>query len=208
MARDLHATDVLVAANVAVFVGGLATGRYGAIVDAYAFSVPAFLSGAWHRAVTGAFLHSGLPHLVYNMIFLGIFGRACEEEFGPWRTVAVYAAGMLSGNLFFAVLFPAESAIGASGAVFGLMAAGTLVEPGRPAHERFIPFPLALIAAAYLIPALGNAFNLGGNVANIAHVGGAAAGSLLAFAWAPDRARRGAVAVLGFTLLVLGLGLI
>lgn len=198
-------TALLAAANVLVFAGGVALGVHGWLVERAAFALGPVLTGEYGRILASGFVHAGPAHLTYNAVFLVLFGRACEEVFGGPRTLAIYLAGVVAGAVAFGVLFPSASAIGASGGVFGLMAAGMLVEPGRPVHRTVLPLPISLVAVVYLLPAVGNAFDLAGNVANIAHVGGAVAGSALAFMWERERAEKGLWAVIGFTVLVLAL---
>ncbi len=200
-----RATDGLILVNVAVFIAAVATGSHAALLERYGFVAVAVAAGDVGRAVVSGFLHTGVPHLTYNMVFLWLFGRACEEEFGPGRTVLVYAAGLLGGEVFFAALFPSSSAVGASGAVFAIMTLAVLVEPGRPVHPR-VPLPISLLGAVYLVPAVMSATTLAGDVAHIAHVGGAVAGGLLAFRWEPDRAEDGLWVVVGLAMLVAALG--
>lgn len=199
------ATMLLASVNVLVFAAGVALGLHSWLVERSAFALDPFLAGEYGRIIASGFVHAGPLHLLYNLLFLVLFGRACEEVFGGVRTLLIYLTGVVAGAAAFGALFPGSSAIGASGGVFGLMAAGMLVEPGRPVHETFLPLPISLVAVVYLLPAVGNAFDLAGNVANIAHVGGAVAGSALAFLWERERAEKGVWAVLGFTVLVLAL---
>lgn len=198
-------TTLLAAVNVGVFAAGVAFGLHGWLVERSAFALGPFMAGEYGRILASGFVHAGIPHLAYNVVFLVLFGRTCEEVFGGPRTLLIYLLGVVAGAAAFGALFPESAAIGASGGVFGLMAAGTLVEPGRPVHGRFLPLPISLVAVVYLLPAVGNAFDLAGNVANIAHVGGAVAGSALAFLWERERAEKGIWAVIGFTVLVLAL---
>lgn len=198
-------TGTLIAVNVAVFLGAVLTGTHAALIERFGFVGALVAGGDVGRAIVSGFLHTDAAHLLYNMLFLGVFGAACEEELGPWRTVLVYAAGLFAGELFFALLFPAASAVGSSGAVFALLMAGILVEPGRPVHPR-VPFPVSILGVVYLLPAAANAFSLADNVANIAHVGGAVAGGVLAFRWEPRKAREGLWVAVALALLVLALG--
>lgn len=198
-------TNGLIAVNVTVFVGSAIYGVHGSLLAVYAFSRSALLQYDIAAILVSGFLHTGIAHLLYNMLFLFLFGRAAEDEFGWWRLLALYIAGMIGGSLFFAALFPGKTAVGASGAIFGIMAAIMLVEPGKPILED-LPLPVGLLGVAYLIPAVANAFSLANNTANIAHVGGAVTGALLAFLWEPERARHGVWAVIGFALLIAALG--
>ena len=89
------------------------------------------------------FLHGGLLHLVGNMLALWVFGRRVEDACGSIRFLAFYLfAGTLAGALYAIVLHDSQTpAIGASGAVFGLMGAYLLLYPsGRIRTLIFLNF--------------------------------------------------------------------
>lgn len=206
MARRPLLTYTLILTNTAVFLWAVINGVNGALIERYAFSLPRLLAGRFETVVVAGSLHAGPAHLLYNMVFLLIFGTACERAFGRLRTAAIYLSGLVAGSLFFAMLFADAKAVGASGAVFAVMAAAMLVDPRRPLHPR-LPLPIGFIGVAYLIPALANAFETASGVANIAHVGGAVAGGILAYAWRPRQVARSVWVVLGFAALLFVLGL-
>lgn len=205
--QKYHTTTALIAVNVAIFFYGVMTGTQPELIATYAFSGEKVLAHRFDVFILSGFLHDGITHLTYNMLFLWIFGRTCEEVFGAAKTLGIYGAAMVLGSLFFAAVFPQEAAVGASGGVAGLIAAGMLVEPGRPVHADAPHLPVVLLAVAFILPTAINAFSLAENVANIAHIGGVFAGTILAFLWAPDRAENGAWAVIvfGAALLVLSM---
>lgn len=82
--------------------------------------------------ITTMFLHGGLFHLGGNMLALWVFGRRVEDACGPWRFLAFYLlAGTWANILTTIVQFDScIPAIGASGAIFGLMGAYLLLYPG------------------------------------------------------------------------------
>lgn len=127
----------LIAANVAVFVAGLASqsrnavaGRGGFIADGGLFG-PAVESGEWWRIVTAGFLHAGLLHLLFNMLALFNLAAILEPALGRARLVAVYAVSLLTGSLGVLVLSPDALTVGASGAVFGLMGGLVVAQRAR-----------------------------------------------------------------------------
>lgn len=127
----------LIAANVAVFVAGIASqsrnavaGRGGFIADGGLFG-PAVESGEWWRIVTAGFLHAGLLHLLFNMLALFNLAAILEPALGRARLVAVYAVSLLTGSLGVLVLSPDALTVGASGAVFGLMGALVVAQRAR-----------------------------------------------------------------------------
>mmetsp|Transcript_22768 Transcript_22768/g.25411 ORF Transcript_22768/g.25411 Transcript_22768/m.25411 type:complete len:384 (+) Transcript_22768:154-1305(+) len=74
-----------------------------------------------YRLITPVFLHGGLYHLFTNMYSLNNVGPITEQVFGPGRFLASYLVAGASGNLLSAINSP-NPALGASGAVFGVMA--------------------------------------------------------------------------------------
>jgi membrane associated rhomboid family serine protease len=117
---DPYVTYALIAVNVAVFVAGpnLRTdiGLNGPLVAA----------GEWWRIVTAGFLHFDLLHIGFNMFLLWMLGNALEPSLGRFRFAVLYSGALLAGSLGALVLDPNALTGGASGAVFGLMAAAFL----------------------------------------------------------------------------------
>ena len=78
----------------------------------------------WTMFLTYGFLHSGIVHLVVNMITLGSLGPVVIDRVGHWKTVAIYAIAILGGGAGFALLSDSfRPMVGASGALFGLAGA-------------------------------------------------------------------------------------
>src|SRR5256886_7914247 len=118
-------TLVLIAANVALFGWELAAGALASresIVEAGALVRDRVLAGEWWRLVSATFLHAGWDHLLGNCLVLYVVGMACEHAFGFVRTAVVYFTSGLTGSLLSGALSPGPS-VGASGAIFGVLAA-------------------------------------------------------------------------------------
>ena len=81
--------------------------------------------------VTAMFLHANVWHLLFNMLFLWIFGKNVEDAMGPLRFVLFFVVCGVSGDLLFVALEPASRAqsFGASGAVSGVLGAYFLLYP-------------------------------------------------------------------------------
>jgi membrane associated rhomboid family serine protease len=128
------ATIALVAINVLLFLVEMAQGVAvrgvggSALVDDGSIYGPAIADGEWWRIVTGAFLHAGLIHIAFNMYLLWILGGALERYAGAARFLAIYFVALLWGSAGALVVSPDSRTVGASGAVFGLMAALFLLE--------------------------------------------------------------------------------
>lgn len=82
--------------------------------------------------LTSLFLHAGWLHLLSNLIYLGVFGPPVERRIGGARFVALYFGSGLVGSLAYLAAQPASDtpAIGASGAIAGVIAAHLVLYPG------------------------------------------------------------------------------
>ena len=99
--------------------GLLGIGRSGPVLIGVA-------EGEWSRLLTGGFLHAGLLHLLVNMFLLWMLGRQLEAAHGPGRYAGLYLASLLAGSFGVMLRDPQALTVGASGAVFGLMAAAVV----------------------------------------------------------------------------------
>jgi membrane associated rhomboid family serine protease len=142
---DAPATYTLIALNVAAFVAELAGGADlfgglsgsvivdGGLVGWFPLQTGPIgvAEGEIYRVVTSAFLHSGILHLGLNMFILYLLGTMLEPGIGTARFVAVYAVSFLGGSFGALLIEPEQFTVGASGGVFGLMAATFLIARGR-----------------------------------------------------------------------------
>jgi membrane associated rhomboid family serine protease len=130
-------TLVLIGINLAAFALELAQGGE---VDSFVRRwglVPTDVLGAEGRAalvtlLTSAFLHAGWLHLLSNLLYLGVFGLPVERRVGPGRFALLYIASAVVGSLAYLVAQPASQtpAVGASGAIAGVIAAHLVLFPG------------------------------------------------------------------------------
>jgi membrane associated rhomboid family serine protease len=175
---DPTATYVLIAINVLMYIGMMASGgRGGRVYEDFVLIAVAGSSdggllgvaqGDYWRLVTAGFLHSVNPiHILLNMYALYWLGTMLEPVLGHVRFVALYLAGLLAGAFGALLLDPQAATVGASGAVFGLMAAVFVfqrargVDPMRSGVGVVIGFNLV---ATFLIPGLSIGGHLGGLV--------------------------------------------
>jgi membrane associated rhomboid family serine protease len=170
---DPYVTIVLIAVNVAVFLPHLnapdqQTRDLGLLA--------AFVAhGDWWRIVTSGFLHFDLLHVGFNMVILWMVGNMLEPSIGRIRFGLVYAVSLLAGSLGVLLLDPGALTGGASGAVFGIMAATIVVLRGRGFDVRQTGLVGLLVINLLLSfrPGVSLGAHLGGMV------GGAAAGWLV-----------------------------
>ena len=82
--------------------------------------------GEWYRMVSSGFVHFGILHVAMNMYILYQLGRMLEPALGSLKFGLVYFASMLAGSTGALLLTPDAFTGGASGAVFGIMAAAVV----------------------------------------------------------------------------------
>lgn len=95
-------------------------------------------------AITATFLHGGFTHILFNMWALRVFGRRVEDACGPWRFLAFYLFCGATCTIAFTIIHADSStpAIGASGAIYGVMAAYLILYPEGRIRTLFLyPFP-------------------------------------------------------------------
>jgi membrane associated rhomboid family serine protease len=158
--------------------GGSEIFRQGALYG------PAVAAGDVWRLVTSGFLHAGLLHLLFNMYLLYILGTMLEPAIGRLRFGLIYFVSLLCGSFGVLVVSPNSLAVGASGAVFGLMGAAVVVLRNRGIDPRQSGLPFLIgfnLLFTFLVPGI----SIG------AHVGGLIGGAVAAFLLfeVPDRVR-------------------
>jgi membrane associated rhomboid family serine protease len=185
-------TLTLIAVNVALFVptlagGALLGGGGGDLIDRLAVNASDVAVGEWWRLVTSGFAHFSLIHIGFNMMILYQLGTMLEPALGRVRYALLYAAALLGGSFGALLLDPDAFTAGASGAVFGLMAAAFLgmrrrgVDPMQSGIGGLLVINLLL---TFLIPGISIGGHLGGLLA------GGAAGAALFATDGPDPGRR------------------
>jgi membrane associated rhomboid family serine protease len=186
--RRVSAVDVLIAINAAIFVyQWLRPDLRDHLQDLYALSAAGMEEGRWWQLITHAFLHGNIWHLLFNMIALWFAGRIVERVMGTGRFVALYAASAVAGGLAQLLLEGGTiPLLGASGAVFGVILAFTTMFPeAQIVALLFFVIPLKF-RAKYLGWGLAGSsflfllFGFEPWIAHAAHLGGCAAGYLLA----------------------------
>lgn len=192
-------TRTLIAANIAVFVAtlfagaGLWHGHSGVQLAWGANFGPATQDGQWWRLLSAMFLHFGALHLLLNLGALWDGGRLVERSLGSWRFAIVYLTAGLTGNLS-SLVASGGSAVsgGASGAIFGVYAAWLVcLWDERRRHEpREFRWLLGGAAAFCSLTLVLGALVPG--IDQAAHLGGFAAGGLVAIAVRTGRRRAGA----------------
>ncbi|HKP17898.1 MAG TPA: rhomboid family intramembrane serine protease [Gaiellaceae bacterium] len=130
---DAIVTKILVALNVAVYLitvgqGGGLNDPGGRLFTKWLLYGPAVEQGDWWRLLTATFLHAGIWHIAVNMYALWWLGSAVEGAIGSVRFLLLYFASGLAGSAGALVWSPNALTVGASGAIFGMLGAGLILE--------------------------------------------------------------------------------
>lgn len=166
-----------------------------------------------YQIATHMFAHSPITffHIIFNMVTLWMFGRILENVWGPKRFLTFYlACGIGAALLHLGIQYiradqllqalaqhnalaaskllgSLSPALGASGAIMGVMAAFAYLFPNTELYIMFIPFPIkakwAVIGMAAIDLFGGVASINGDNIAHFAHLGGAITGLILVLIW-------------------------
>lgn len=142
--------------------------------------------GEYYRFLTAGFVHAGGAHLAFNMITLYFFGPQLEGLLGPGAFLLLYFGSELAAHgltFLFHRGDPQYAAVGASGAISGVLFAFCLYFPLRMLGVMMvIPMPAILFAVLYVVVsvyAIGQQQGMRGGIAHEAHLGGALGGVLL-----------------------------
>ena len=139
-----------------------------------------------YQLVTHMFAHGGFLHIGFNMYALWLFGSVLERLWGPKKFLIFYLVCGLAAGLTQMFFVTTGAAIGASGAIMGLLAAFAYTFPNTEFY--IFPFPFA-IKAKYMVAIyagidLFGGFSGGGdNIAHFAHLGGLVMGFILVIIW-------------------------
>jgi membrane associated rhomboid family serine protease len=204
-AGRMPATIALIAINVAVFIAELVAGGMsgidggGSLIRDAGLRGPEVADGDWWRVISSGFLHAGFLHLLLNMYVLYVAGSILEPGIGTPRFLAIYFVSLLAGSLGALLVEPNTFTVGASGAIFGLMAAVIVVARGRGVEQvasQFGLFVVLNLVLTFSIPGIAIGGHLGGLV------GGGLAALLVIFVERRMSGRQ------GFTLELVGIVLI
>ena len=208
--KRLTVTNLLVLAFLMVFVYQVFLNvSYGSaaltsFVNSYAFIEQDFLAGQYYRVFTSIFLHAGLLHLASNSAIFYLAGNPLERKVGPLKFFILFIAAGVAGSLLTALLLNVgKPAIGASGGVFGIVAAASLLVPTSSYLEE-IPvlrvFSLPVIRLLFSVSIVGVYFVfqetvmaslqvmslVENNVGHVAHLGGIITGGAFSFFGYPE----------------------
>jgi membrane associated rhomboid family serine protease len=161
-------------------------------INSYKFQVNRILAGEKIRMLTSGFLHVDWTHLGFNMYALYLFGAIVTNGMGTLSFVIIYLGSLLTGSLYslrFHKKEPYYSAVGASGAVSGILFSGIILAPNKLYNFIFFPFvdiPGYILGVGYLLYSIYGMKKQLGNVGHAAHLGGAIGGFVLTLILNPE----------------------
>ncbi|WP_229316854.1 rhomboid family intramembrane serine protease [Flavobacterium ammoniigenes] len=149
----------------------------------FEFHVGSILKGEQIRMISSGFLHVDMGHLFFNMVTLWFFAPLVLAYLGNWTFVLVYMGSLIFGNLL-TLLFNKNNysyrAVGASGAVTGVLYSAILLQPDMMLGLFFIiPIPAYLFGILYLLYSIYGMKSKNDNIGHSAHFGGAVGGYVI-----------------------------
>lgn len=180
-------TIIIIGANIIISLKGFSD--YG-FFEKYKFNIGGVRRGEQIRLFSSGFLHVDMAHLFLNMLTLYFFANVVIGHLGVFGFMVVYVGSLLLGSLLSLYFHKNEyhySAVGASGAVMGVLYAAILLRPDMSLYMFFIPIPIPayIFGIAYLLYSIYGMKNSVGNIGHDAHFGGAIGGYAITLILAP-----------------------
>jgi len=186
--QNIHiATIVIIAANVLISIKGFNDFTF---FEKYKFNIAGIRRGEQIRLFSSGFLHVDFSHLLFNMLTLFFFANVVINHVGVSKFIIIYLLSLLLGNLLSYYFHKDEyhySAVGASGAVTGILYAAILFQPNMGLYLFFIPIaiPAWIFGILYLLYSIYGMKKRIGNIGHDAHFGGAIAGYVTTLVFSP-----------------------
>lgn len=155
----------------------------------YEFHMGSVRSGDQIRILSSGFLHADFGHLIFNMITLYFFAPVVIGYLGSLSFLIIYFGSLIFGSLLTIIIHKNDynyRAIGASGAVTGVLYSAILLQPDMMLGIFFIiPMPAYIFGILYLLYSIYGMRAKNDNIGHTAHFGGAIGGYLITLATSP-----------------------
>jgi membrane associated rhomboid family serine protease len=172
--ENLIATKSIIGVTVVAFVlMGLQAGRFngsGRTANNFVLYGPLVHHGEWWRVFTVSLVHVSFFHIFFNMLLLYIIGQLLEPGAGPLRFTLLYVASVAAGSAAVLIATPHAVTAGASGGVFGIAAAATLVmqrQGMRFWDTGFGPLIVINLVFDFFTPEISIAAHIGGAIGGL-----------------------------------------
>lgn len=150
----------------------------------YEFHIGSIRAGEQIRMISSGFLHVDIAHLFFNMFTLYMFAPVVTNYLNNFSFVLIYVGSLVFGSLL-TLLFHKDEysyrAVGASGAVTGILYSAILLQPDMSLYLFFIPIPIPayLFGIGYLLYSIYGMKARTDNIGHTAHFGGAIGGYVI-----------------------------
>ena len=180
-------TIVIIAANVIISYKGFGDFNF---FEKYKFQIGPIQRGEKMRMFSSGFLHADTQHLLFNMLTLYFFADVVIQLLSPLYFIIIYIGSLFLGSALSFYFHRNEyyySAVGASGAVTGILYSAILLQPGMNLYIFFIPIPIPayIFGIGYLLYSIYGMKNKVGNIGHDAHFGGAIGGFVITLILSP-----------------------
>jgi membrane associated rhomboid family serine protease len=150
----------------------------------FEFHIGSIRAGEQIRMISSGFLHADLGHLFFNMFTLYMFAPVVINYFGDFSFLLIYMISLVFGSLLTLLMHKNDynyRAIGASGAVTGILYSAILIDPSMSLYLFFIPIPIPayVFGIGYLLYSIYGMKAKNDNIGHTAHFGGAIGGYLI-----------------------------
>lgn len=171
----------------------------------YQFHIGSIRKGEQIRMITSGFLHADIAHLAFNMLSLYFFAPVVYNELGSYSFLLIYFASLIFGSMLTLYFHKNDyyyRAIGASGAVTGIIYSAILLDPNLQIFLFFIPIPIPayLFGIGYLLYSIYGMKAKNDNIGHTAHFGGAIGGYLFSILVHPQILQENIFMVLVLTI--------
>lgn len=179
---------ILIIVNVLVSIKGFSDRLF---FDKYKFQIGAINRGEKIRMLTSGFLHVDYLHLILNMYVLYIFAPIIIDNFGVIKFLILYFGSLIAGSILTLTYHKSElyySAVGASGAVAGIIYGSILLNPAMSLMIFPLPIPIPgyIFGIGYILYSVYGMKKKLGNIGHTAHLGGAIGGFALTLLVYPE----------------------
>lgn len=169
-------TYCIIAINIIIFavplimdtINGGGNKEAQALLEMLCVHGPSIRAGQYYRLVTGAFVHGGLMHLVFNCYTLYVIGSQIESFLGKSKYIVIYLMSAIFASLMSIIFNGNVASVGASGAIFGVMGALLYfgyhyrVYLGNVMRSQIIPLVLINLLLGFSMTGIDNAAHIGG----------------------------------------------
>lgn len=150
----------------------------------YKFNISSVKNGEKYRMFSSAFLHVDFNHLFFNLFTLLVFSNQILNELGGLYYIIIYIVSLYFGNYYTYKQYKNNgfySAVGASGAVSGIVYSAILLFPEMKLVFILFPIPLPsyIFGIGYILYSIYGMKKLNDNIGHSAHLGGAISGIII-----------------------------